>query len=130
MTIESPSHRRGSRSLRRSEGFGLLVQRAGGSNRLRYGVAQSLTRGEPMGDNIAVGVDAMLNALPYFAMVMDSGHEVLKANTWFIRESEQLEMLPDECPLACFPVVHRGAGPHPDCPLTESARARGRSSSA
>lgn len=58
----------------------------------------------------------LINAFPYFAMVMDDRHHVIEANSWFLREASE----GDECPLSCFGTVHGGYGPHSDCPLVES----------
>lgn len=71
----------------------------------------------------AIHVEArtILNALPYFAMIMDDRHRVIEANTWFVREVADEG---DSCPLTCYETMHASPRPHPDCPLIEAARTK------
>lgn len=62
-------------------------------------------------------IDAILNEFPYYAMILDDRHRVVRANTWFAREAADEE---DGCPLACFSTLHGTPLPHPECPLIES----------
>lgn len=56
---------------------------------------------------------ALLNALPFFAMVLDADHHVVQANTCFAREVVSA----GACPLGCY-----SAEPHPHCPLSDAVR--------
>lgn len=72
---------------------------------------------EPGG--LHIDAQMLLNALPFFAMIIDADHHVLEANTLFVRECADRS---DTCPISCYPIVHGTRHPHPDCPLVESVR--------
>lgn len=61
----------------------------------------------------------ILDALPVFAMVLDEDHRIVMSNSWFAGNTGDAEGV---CPVACYERVHGTDGPHPDCPLVESAR--------
>jgi len=66
-----------------------------------------------------LGVQDLLNAFPFFAMVINEEHEVIMANTLFAREAKTANGV---CPINCFEVMHGTDSPHPDCPLNVSLR--------
>lgn len=57
---------------------------------------------------------AIVNAIPYPAMILDARHRVIDANMWALREEEFGH---DACPLACHQIVHETDEPPADCPL-------------
>lgn len=71
-----------------------------------------MERFEPPGVTVA----SILDALPYFAMIIDPRHRVIAANTWYVREAWDGA---DSCPLMCHEGVHGTSTPHDECPLYE-----------
>lgn len=59
----------------------------------------------------------LIDAFPFFAMVLDENHDVIAANAYFAEETAKAELY---CPIQCFPAVHDTAEPPPGCPLTEA----------
>lgn len=59
----------------------------------------------------------IIDALPFFVMVLDSKHQVVQSNTYFVKQTESAQV---GCPLHCYRAIHDGNAPHPDCPLVES----------
>lgn len=62
-----------------------------------------------------VDTRSLLNSIPYPAMLLDSNHKIIDANTLMAREAEC-----DGACLDCFSVVHHAEEPVHDCPLVES----------
>lgn len=61
----------------------------------------------------------LLDALPFFVMILDSNHHVIDANTFFCRN---VGYDAEICPVECHAAVHHTGSPHPDCPLLESIK--------
>ncbi|MCL4554736.1 MAG: hypothetical protein M1617_07715 [Actinobacteria bacterium] len=61
--------------------------------------------------------EEIIDALPFFVMVLDSNHQVIQSNTYFVKSTESVQ---EGCPLHCYRAMHNKDAPHPDCPLVES----------
>lgn len=64
-------------------------------------------------------VVSLLDALPFFAMILDAHHNVIEANTWFAAEALSR---PNACPLSCHEVLHGTDEPPFECPLGQAVR--------
>jgi PAS domain S-box-containing protein len=65
-----------------------------------------------------ISIDDILNSYPFYAMLVDENHYILKANSAVL---DNLGMKPDEIVgQFCPSVVHGVNGPFPGCPLEEA----------
>ncbi|MBA4369984.1 MAG: hypothetical protein C0418_00185 [Coriobacteriaceae bacterium] len=69
-------------------------------------------------DAAPIGMQAVLDALPHPAMILDADHAVLLGNRAFYRATRASI---GDCGLSCADVMHRDGAPA-DCPLVEAAR--------
>lgn len=64
-------------------------------------------------DLSSIDARALVNAIPFPAMLIDSQHRVLDANTWMVRDEDHRHA----CIVACYELVHDTDAPITDCPL-------------
>lgn len=60
---------------------------------------------------------ALVNSIPYPAMLLDSQHRILDANSWMVREADRQHA----CMVACYELYHGRPTPIRDCPIDVAA---------